>query len=124
MQDQDGQNNNKQQQFLLVVEFSSVTWSATSQLINPFPDLYCIIIIIIVIIIIIIIIIIIMLFIIKSLNLWRICFLPYFRLINCRFHLFQSSASCFISQYLLLFLKSSRSCVLLPTTIIPSSALQ
>ena len=36
-------------------------------------------------------------------------------MINCLFHLFQSSASSFSSQYLLLFLKSSRSCVLLPT---------
>ena len=40
----------------------------------------------------------------------------YIRLINCRLLLFQSSASSFISRYLL-FLKSSRSCViLLPTT--------
>jgi len=39
------------------------------------------------------------------------------RLINCRFHLFHSSASSFGCQYLLLFLKSSKSCVLLlPTT--------
>ena len=43
-------------------------------------------------------------------------FLPYVRLINCGFHLFQSSASSFSSQYLL-FLKSSMSCVfLLPTS--------
>ena len=40
-------------------------------------------------------------------------FLPYVRLINCRFHLFRFSASSFSSQCLLLFLKSSRSCVLL-----------
>ena len=41
-------------------------------------------------------------------------FLPYVRLINYRFHLVcRSSASSFSSQYLLLFLKSSRSCVLL-----------
>ena len=39
-------------------------------------------------------------------------FLPYVRLINCRFHLFRYSASPFSSQYLLFF-KSSRSCVLL-----------
>ena len=37
----------------------------------------------------------------------------YVRLINCRLHIFLSSASSFSSQYLLLFLKSSRSCVLL-----------
>ena len=37
----------------------------------------------------------------------------YVRLINCRLHIFRSSASSFSSQYLLLFLKSSRSCVLL-----------
>ena len=35
--------------------------------------------------------------------------------LNGRFHVFRSSAFCFSSQYLLLFLKSSRSCVLLPT---------
>ena len=35
------------------------------------------------------------------------------RLMNCRFPLFRSSASSFSSQYLLLFLKSSRSCVFL-----------
>ena len=41
------------------------------------------------------------------------------QLINCRLHLFLSSASSFSSQYLLLFLKSSRSCVLLlPTPFI------
>ena len=42
----------------------------------------------------------------------------YVRLINCRLHLFRSSASSFSSQYLLLCLKSSRSCVclLLPPT--------
>jgi hypothetical protein len=41
----------------------------------------------------------------------------YVRLINCHFHLLQSSASPFSSQYLLLFLKISRSSVLLlPTT--------
>ena len=51
---------------------------------------------------------------IKSMDLWNV-FLPYVPLINCRFHLFRSSASSFSSQYLLLFLKSSRSCVLLPT---------
>ena len=46
----------------------------------------------------------------------RYVFLPYVRLINCRFLLFRSSASSFSSQYLLLFLKSSGSCVpLLPT---------
>ena len=40
----------------------------------------------------------------------------YFRLVHCRLHLFRSSASSFSSQYLLLFLKPSRSCVvLLPT---------
>ena len=40
----------------------------------------------------------------------------YVRLIKCRLHLFRSSASSFSSQYLLLFLKSSRSCVLLLPT--------
>ena len=40
----------------------------------------------------------------------------YVQLINCRLHLFRSSASSFSSQYLLLFLKSSRSCVLLLPT--------
>ena len=40
----------------------------------------------------------------------------YVRLINCRLHLFRSSASSFSSQYLLLFLKSSWSCVLLLPT--------
>ena len=43
-------------------------------------------------------------------------FIPYVRLINCRFHLFRSSAVSFSSQYLLLFPKSSRSCVLLLPT--------
>ena len=38
------------------------------------------------------------------------------QLMNCRLHLFLSSASSFSSQYLLLFLKSSRSCVLLLST--------
>ena len=36
--------------------------------------------------------------------------------INCHFYLFRSSASSFYSQYLLLFLKSSWNCVLLPTS--------
>ena len=40
----------------------------------------------------------------------------YVQLINCRLHLFRSSASSFSSQYLLLVLKSSRSCVLLLPT--------
>ena len=40
----------------------------------------------------------------------------YVRLINCRLHLFRSSASSFSSQYLLLFLKLSRICVLLLLT--------
>ena len=50
----------------------------------------------------------------------------YVRLTNCCLHLFRSSASSFTSQYLLLFLKSSRSCVLLllPTLLLPSSDLQ
>ena len=39
----------------------------------------------------------------------------YVQLINCCLHLFRSWASSFNSQYLLLFLKSFRSCVLLPT---------
>ena len=39
----------------------------------------------------------------------------YVRLINCSFHLYRSSASSFGSKYLLLFPKSSRSCVLLHT---------
>ena len=43
-------------------------------------------------------------------------FSPYVRLINVRFQLFRYSASSFSSQYLLLFLKSSRSCVLLIPT--------
>ena len=45
----------------------------------------------------------------------------YVRLINCRLYLFLSSASSVSSQYLLPFLKSSRSCVLpllLPTPFI------
>ena len=42
----------------------------------------------------------------------------YVRLINCRLHLFRSSAYSFSSQYLLLSLKSSRICViLLPTPL-------
>ena len=41
----------------------------------------------------------------------------FFRVINCRFHLFRSSAFSFSSQYRILFLKSSRSCVLLPTLL-------
>ena len=45
----------------------------------------------------------------------------YVRLINCRLHLFRSSASSFSSQYLLLFLKSSRSCVLLLPTSFTSA---
>ena len=49
-----------------------------------------------------------MLLISRSKDLWKI-------LMNCRLHLFRSSASSFSSQYFLLFLKSSRSCVLLPT---------
>ena len=40
----------------------------------------------------------------------------YVRFINCRLQLFRSSAYSFSSQYLLLFLKSSRSCVLLLPT--------
>ena len=43
----------------------------------------------------------------------RYVFLPYLPLINCLFHLFRSSARSFSSQCLLLFLKSSRSFVLL-----------
>ena len=39
----------------------------------------------------------------------------YVWLINYRFNLLRSSVSSFSSQYLLLFLKSLRSCVLLPT---------
>ena len=39
-------------------------------------------------------------------------FLPYVRLIKRRFNLFRSSASSFSFQYLILFLKFSRSCVL------------
>ena len=51
----------------------------------------------------------------------------YVRLINCRLHLFRSSASSFTSQYLLLFFKSSTSSVpLLPipftSVISPSMA--
>ena len=50
----------------------------------------------------------------------------YVQLINCRLHPFRSSASSFSSQYLLLFLKSSKSYVLLPTpftsVICPSMA--
>jgi hypothetical protein len=42
----------------------------------------------------------------------------YVLLINCHFHLFQSSSTSFSCQYLLLFLKSSRSCVLLLTPFI------
>ena len=51
------------------------------------------------------------LLVIRSIELWTV-FLTYVRLINC-FHFFQSSASSFSSQYLLLFLKPARSCVLL-----------
>ena len=51
----------------------------------------------------------------RFVDLWKVCIFPYVRLIYCRFHLFQSSASSSSSQYLFLFLKSSRSCVLLPT---------
>ena len=46
----------------------------------------------------------------------RYVFLFNVRLINCRFLLFRSSASSFSSQYLLRFLKSSISCVLLLPT--------
>ena len=53
-----------------------------------------------------------MLLISKSKDIWKIL---YVRLINCRLHLFRSSASSFSSQYLL-FLKPSRSCVLLLPT--------
>ena len=45
----------------------------------------------------------------------RYVFLPNVQLINCRLHLFRTSASFFSSKYLL-FLKSSRSCVLLLPT--------
>ena len=44
----------------------------------------------------------------------------YVRLTNCRLHLFRFSASSFSSQYLLLFLKSSRSFVLLLPTLFTS----
>ena len=44
----------------------------------------------------------------------------YVRLKNCRVHLLLSSASAFSSQYFLLFLKSSRSCILLPATLFTS----
>ena len=69
----------------------------------------------------------IMLFISRPMHLWRVYILPYVRLIHWRLHLFQSF-SCFISsQYLLLFLKSSRGCIhLFPTpfssVICPSMA--
>ena len=47
---------------------------------------------------------------------WTYGIYPYVLLINCRYHLFRSSASSFYSKYRLLFLKSLRSCViLLPT---------
>jgi hypothetical protein len=44
----------------------------------------------------------------------------YVRLINCSFHIFRSSASSFSSQYILLFLKSWRCCVLFPPTYFTS----
>ena len=53
--------------------------------------------------------------IVRFMDLQVVC-LPYVRLINCRFLPFRSSASFFSSQYLLLFLKSSRSSVLLLPT--------
>ena len=53
----------------------------------------------------------------RSMDLWKVTCISYLCSIeNYRFHLFWFSASSFNSQYLLLFLKSSRSCVLfLPT---------
>ena len=54
-------------------------------------------------------------FLLRSYNVKEDVFLPYVRVINCRFHLLRSSAFSFSSQYLLLFLKSSISCFLLPT---------
>ena len=56
----------------------------------------------------------------RSIRLWKI---TYVRLINWSFHF---STFCFLiySQYLLLFLKSLRSCVLLSTLLHPSSVLQ
>ena len=81
---------------------------------NKTPVLNVVVVIIIIIIIIIIILLLSMLLISRTVDLWIV--LPYVRLINCHLHLFRSSASSFSSQYLLLFLRSSRSCVLvLPT---------
>ena len=59
----------------------------------------------------------IMLLISRSMDLWRIIYItPLF--INCCFHLFRSSTSFFSSQYLLLFLKTSRSSFFLPSPFI------
>ena len=52
----------------------------------------------------------------KSMALQNITCISYVRLINCRLHIFLTSASSFSSQFLLLFLKSSRNCVLLLPT--------
>ena len=63
-------------------------------------------------IIIIIIIIISMLLFSRSMDLWKKTGISsYVRVINCRFHLFRSSTSSSSSHYLILFLKSSRNCI-------------
>ena len=49
----------------------------------------------------------------------RYVFLPYVGSMNCRFHVFRASATSVSSQCLLLFLKSSRSCVLFSTPFSP-----
>ena len=67
-----------------------------------------------------------MLLIRRYMDLWkiRVCICFYVRLINCCFHLFRSSAFSFSSQYILLCLKASRSCVLLITPFHQSFFLQ
>ena len=60
-----------------------------------------------------------MLIISRSMDLWKQrIFLLYVHVINCRFHLFQSSASIFSSEYLLLYLKSSSAILLFSTPFI------
>ena len=55
----------------------------------------------------------------RPMYVWKItCISPYVWLMNCRFHLSRSSASSFSSDYLLLFHKSLRSCVLVATPFI------
>ena len=61
----------------------------------------------------------------RSMDLWNICIVSLCSIDKLSFTSFSNSASSFSSQYLILFLKLSRSCVLLlPTPFTSSSVLQ